>query len=241
MRHGNAARPTISAARPGRQSHWGLVMSPLKTWGVVALLAAGFAGALWAADIPVVPYVEVSFATPGPLSLFCLPDGSGNPFTEAYNSLGQKVDGTLTLTLYDDFPPRGDPVPDFPREDIWLMDLQGTLVSCPGGLIPAANTDANGMTHWEQPALAGGRVDPGSGNGWTVFVVGWTLDAPGLIEFRANSADLDGNLAVTLTDVWLFTQAFFGPYDYAADFRWDGVVNLSDLALLAGSLEASCP
>jgi len=44
-----------------------------------------------------------------------------------------------------------------------------------------------------------------------------------------------------LTDVVLFSGIMFGDYDYAADFYWDGVVNLSDLVLLAQGVTADCP
>ena len=38
-----------------------------------------------------------------------------------------------------------------------------------------------------------------------------------------------------------FTQKYFGQYDYSCDFRFDGAINLSDLALLASSVGAVCP
>ena len=194
-----------------------------------------------AADIPLMPYVEAVFPTSEPLSLFCLPDGTGNPPIEAFNALGQTVDGTLTITLYSEIPPWGDPVPNYPREDIWLMDDFGQLAVCPGGSIPDANTDAQGRTSWTLPMELGGHAEPGGDNRLGISISGWDLYSPGLDDFRLNSSDLDGNRVVNLSDVVLFTRGFYGPYDYSCDFRWDGTVNLSDLALLASSLGAACP
>jgi hypothetical protein len=59
--------------------------------------------------------------------------------------------------------------------------------------------------------------------------------------FRTNSPDLNGDLAVNLTDVSHFVGSFFGTYDYASDFQWDGVINLSDIVLLAQGLGSECP
>ncbi len=195
----------------------------------------------WSADIPTVPYVEVFFATQGPLSIFGSPDGSGHPFSQACDQTGQFVDGTLTIILYDDAPPWGAPVPNFPREDIFLTDLTGNLVLCPGGTIADANTDADGVTTWSRPLFVGGSAGPDGVNRMAFWVNGWIPESDGLENLRINSADLDGSLNVNLTDVHLFTLDFHGVYRYASDFRWDGTVNLSDVALLAATLGASCP
>ena len=44
-----------------------------------------------------------------------------------------------------------------------------------------------------------------------------------------------------LTDVVLFAPVYYGAYDYCADFYWDGVVNLSDLVILAQHMNHACP
>ncbi len=195
----------------------------------------------WSADIPTVPYIEVSFATEGPLSVFSAPDGSGYAFNQAFDPTGQFVDGTLTIILYNDTPPWGVPVPFYPREDIFLVDLTGDLVPCTEGTIPDANTDADGVTSWSHPMFTGGWVEPDGVNRLAFFVSGWILESAGLEELRINSADMNGDLVVNLTDVASFSESYYGLYGYASDFRWDGVVNLSDVALLAASLGTSCP
>ena len=207
----------------------------------LALLVLLSGTPLLAADIPLEPYVEASMATPGPLSLFVVPDGEGHPLTRAYNSLGQEVDGTITMTLYDQIPPWGVPVPGFPREDIWLMDVAGGLASCQEGTIPDSDTDALGVTSWSGALMAGGSAEPGSGNQFAINVNGWILAETMLTQLRANSADTNGDGVVNLTDVAVFSSGYFGPYTYAHDFKWDGVVNLSDLAMLAAAIGAQCP
>lgn len=208
------------------------VMLPLLTTGPVPVPAT---------EIPIIPYVEVEIATEGPLSLFCVPDGSGNAFTEAYNQLGEQVDGTLTMTLYSDQPGWGEPVPNYPREDLWLMDTTGNLAVCWEGSIADANTDAFGVTTWSGALLAGGQLDPAAGHSLAVFVSGWILGEMYLTDIRINSSDFNGDLVNNLTDIAMFTQHYFGAYDYAYDLRWDGAINLSDLTLLAESHGASCP
>jgi hypothetical protein len=214
-----------------------------KTWLLPAgvLISLFASGMLGAANVPVEPYVDVSFATAGPLSLVCSPDGGGLPFSQAFDPLGAQVDGTLTIILYDDLPPWGSPVPNYPKEDIWLADLHGELAFCQEGTIPDQDTDAGGMTYWAQPLRSGGHAEPAHGNQLAIVVAGWFVGLGGLAEFRVNSPDHNGDGVVNLSDVVLFASNYFGAYDYASDFHWDGVLNLSDIVYLARSAGAQCP
>jgi len=56
-----------------------------------------------------------------------------------------------------------------------------------------------------------------------------------------NSPDLNGDLVVNLSDIILFARIYWGEYSYAADFYWDGQVNLSDLAMMIGTRGRTCP
>ena len=208
---------------------------------LLLLLTQTGAAPVLAADIPVFPYAEVSVATEGPLSLLSAPDGSGLPLTQAFDSTGQPVDGTITMTLYDDYPPWGNPVAYFPAEDIWLADMTGSLTNCPAGTIPDGDTDANGTTTWTRALYAGGHIEPAGGNQLVIMVMGGNIEGGDLPDFRLNSADLNGDLVVNLTDVWHFTMGYFGPYAYTTDLHWDGAVNLSDLAELARAVGTECP
>jgi len=208
---------------------------------ILILLVLAGSTLLPAADIPVEPYIEASFATEGPLSLFCSPDGGGYPFSLAFDQAGNQVDGTLTIILYNDYPPWGEPVANYPNEDIWLMDVDGDLAACNSGTICDVNTDANGMTYWSGSLHVGGHAEPVGGNQVAISVSGWVLEVSALEEFHLNSADLNGDRWVSLHDVVLFTEIYFGPYAYEGDFHWDGVVNLSDLAAFARTYGAECP
>ena len=208
---------------------------------LIPLLMLAGAAPLMAADIPVLPYVEASVATEGPLSLLCTPDGSGLPMTQAFNQSGQPVDGTITMILYDDTPPWGSPVALFPNEDIWLTDITGSLALCPAGSIPDEDTDINGMASWTRALNVGGHVDTVDGNQLAIMVNGWIPEGAFLPDFRINSADINGDLVVNLTDVARFTMDFFGPYTYTNDLHWDEVVNLSDVAELARAFGTACP
>jgi hypothetical protein len=214
---------------------------PMHSVSIILLVILAGATSLMAADIPVLPYVEYSIATEGALSLLCTPDGSGLPMTQAFNQSGQPVDGTITMTLYDDTPPWGSPVAFFPKEDIWLTDITGSLAICPAGSNPDANTDVNGMTSWTGALFVGGHMEPGEGNQLAIMVNGWIPDGAYLPDFRINSADLNGDLMVNLTDVAHFSMGYFGPYEYKRDLHWDEVVNLSDIAELARAFGARCP
>jgi len=210
---------------------------------VLALLMilSGSTQLLAADTIPVLPYVEVSVATEGPLSVFSVPDGSGRPMTQVFGPAGQPVDGTITMTLYDDTPPWGDPVPFFPAEDIMLTDLTGNLAICQRGTYPDGNTDANGMTSWTGVLNVGGHAEPVAGNQIAIMVNGWIPEGAELPDLRINSPDLSGDLVVNLIDVTQFVADYFGPYNYASDFHWDGVMNLSDVSKLASAIGAVCP
>ena len=52
---------------------------------------------------------------------------------------------------------------------------------------------------------------------------------------------LPDDIVVNMVDVAMFTQVYFGDYDYACDFIWDGVVNLADVAVMTQGLGAACP
>jgi hypothetical protein len=41
--------------------------------------------------------------------------------------------------------------------------------------------------------------------------------------------------------VVLFAGAYYGAYDYCADFYWDGILNLSDIVVLAQNMGQTCP
>jgi hypothetical protein len=180
------------------------------------------------------PICEIACAASEQVSLCVYPDGdgsrNGDRLDECFAYGGNTSDATITLLLRDQ---NYDPVPYFPAEDMWLETEDDGMVLCPGGSIADSDTDINGMTTFSGSLRAGGS---GAGiliNGFTCWV------AP--LDIKVNSPDLDGDLFINLTDVVLFTDYFYEAYGYAADFYWDGVINLSDIVMLSFGMGSACP
>lgn len=208
----------------------------MKSSFLIALLSVGLALPAAGDGVPDFGLSTLTVATPGPVMVRVHPDGSGPPFTEAFQLPGNVVDATVTLLLLDEM---GDPISMFPAEDIWLQANNGGLVPCGGGagLIPDRNTDQNGTTVWVSPPRAGGHTTGLA----LAYVNGIPLTSSVGIELRFTSPDLDGSGAVTLTDGGLFTQDLFGVYAERSDLNWDGVINISDVGLVAGAMGQGCP
>jgi hypothetical protein len=166
------------------------------------------------------------------VSLLSTPDGSGDPLTNAYTLGGGRMDATVTLTLVDD---ASTPIFNYPFEDLWLETNAPEIALCPGGSLADANTDVNGQTTFTGSLQAGGW-----GEGLKVIVDGDPLSQNPL-NIKCNSPDMNLDLVVNLTDIVLFAQAYFGGYDYPADYYWDEVINLSDIVLLAQGSGDACP
>ncbi len=95
-------------------------------------------------DIMHYTYAEIGFTDPNPATVMVVPDRSGDALTAAMLPHGGKVDATITIYLRDC---ADIPIPLFPSEDMWLESTDGGLVSCTGGTIADANTDANGVVN----------------------------------------------------------------------------------------------
>jgi hypothetical protein len=169
------------------------------------------------------------------LSLFNLPSGGGSALTAAQLADGTVMDATIEVTIRDG---NNDIIAGFPGEDVWLASADGGLVPCVGGTSADADTDANGVTQWVNPLNAGGY----SVATCHVLISGDALTSAGSdMALHFNSADINGDQAVNLIDVGLFSGYLFGAYDYAGDFFFDGVVNLVDVGRMAVGLGGSCP
>ncbi len=182
------------------------------------------------------PYGEYDMAYQGSetLTLFVVPDGSGDTFDQATLPNGGTEDATITLLLLDG---NYDPIASFPAEDMWLESRDAGLIPCPGGTTADANTDAAGTTTWAAPLHAGGNSQAIT----DVIVNGARLElAPGL-ALSFNSPDINGDLTVDLTDVQLFVMDFFSSFNFRSDFHRDGIVNLSDIPQMALAVGSSCP
>jgi hypothetical protein len=187
------------------------------------------------------------------VSIYSQPDGGGNAIGSVAYILGatppdNEVDATVTLTLLDN---DLQPVPFYAFEDLWIESSLGSIVYCPGGTTADQSTDEDGITTWSAPLFAGGHSavlgdgTPDPNDGLIVVVNGSALSQDPL-PYHFNSADISGagempDLVVDLIDIVEFAGVLFGDYNYKADFFWDLTVNLPDIVLFSGGLEARCP
>jgi len=194
------------------------------------------------ADVPDLELSQAQFAS-GSIAVqvvvFNLPNGDGSTFVDARGTDGNDYDATIELLLRN---ANNDPIGSFPAEDMWIMptpDTADNFFACTNGTIADADTDGAGRTIWQNPLNAGGYTDTGA-DVTQVYISGAALVGPGL-DVQYNSADITGDGNVNLSDIGLFSQDFYGAYNFRSDFIFDGVLNLSDIGLLAQGNGASCP
>jgi len=175
-----------------------------------------------------------AYGGPETAVMFNIPNGGGNAFTGAA-IIGGTVDATITLTLLDG---GGIAIANYPFEDCWIESADGGMAACTGGSTADFNTNAMGVTTWVTPLQAGGSSEALT----VVMVAGSALTSSAGLAISHNSADINGDGAVNLTDVPLFAGDFYGGvYAFRSDFSYDAAVNLSDVVKLAQALGAACP
>jgi hypothetical protein len=197
--------------------------------GALVLSLASFA-------VAGVPDLNASTASIDPsaagASVFVVPNGTGAAMTGAFLPGGASVDATISLTLIDT---EGNPIFQYPFEDLWLATSGGSLNFCDGGTAADASTDINGQTTWSNPLAAGGST---MGETAQVIVAGVPLAGAGL-NIIFNSSDMTGDLAVNLSDIGAFTP-LLGGSAYEGDFNYDGEVGLSDIARFVPTIGSGC-
>lgn len=176
----------------------------------------------------------IAYEGPGTPSLLVVPDGDGNPFTEAHDEEGNVVDATITLTILDGI---GIPIQHFPFEDCWLESMDGGLVPCIGGTIADYDTDIDGMTQWVNPLRAAGYSEAPV----QVLINGEALTTNLGLPLRFNSPDINADGIVNLIDAAILTSDYFSGYTFRCDLSGDGVLNLVDVPLFARYIDAQCP
>ncbi|MFH1843522.1 MAG: hypothetical protein ABIF77_09990 [bacterium] len=210
------------------------------------------------------PDGNASYATyvayPTPLSCVLFPNGAGQTIMGCYTFGGVTATGTITATLNDS---NGNPVPNWPASSIWLRTSQGGVAWCPYNWPPGTwpgytsiadgPTSPAGQTRFTRAYFGGMQTNPAAGEGtevWTVDAAGNNVKLNGTAPFGPlrsnlnisfNSPDINGDLSVDLSDVILFSNDFFGAYNYRSDFFWDGNLNLADIVWLAQAFGARCP
>jgi hypothetical protein len=156
-----------------------------------------------------------------------------------------EVGATITVQVFTDqcWPP-----PGFPPEDIFLYGCDAVWTTLCAPVSQAINadgpTDGNGMTTVSGTIRAGGY-----GTGLWVMVRGEMATGvcvpscadPICLPITVVSPDINGDLVVNLVDVALLAGAWPPlPYSPPIDFNGDGVINLLDLSLFAQHLLHSC-
>jgi hypothetical protein len=141
----------------------------------------------------------------------------------------------------------GVPIPNLPRDRFWLeettIDDFVPCKLCCGKVnrFPIADGPTNplGRTVFANPVCAGGYTDPAGGERIRVNTAWGPLPSPPF-DIQFNSPDLSGDLTVDLSDVVIFAGIYYGPYEYRADYVWDGAITLSDIVVMANAIGAAC-
>jgi hypothetical protein len=182
------------------------------------------------------------------VSVFTNVDGLGNRIDHAKAALSSTaVNATITLNVIDTF---GNPIFQYPFEDMWLETSAGGLVLCNGGSTADFSTNVNGQTTFSGTLYAGGGsyYDTITNEQCIVMIDGNPVTGAGsAMNILFNSGDLTGDLLVGVQDTSLFKPKYLAGtqppfvYDYAVDYYFDEVITLSDLVLFAGVANTSCP
>lgn len=187
--------------------------------------------------------------TPGPtaVSMFLVPNGTGTQLANCFAPGGVPINALIGVTLND---AAGSPVPNVPASFVRLEEMQSPLVWCANSWYPpplhAPNladmpSNAAGQTQFSLSYHGGGWVQ-GPTMVWVLEATGAWMPIPTPVNVSFNSPDINGDLAVNLTDVGIFSVDFYGAvYMYRSDFNFDGVINLTDVSMLAPNLGANCP
>ncbi len=202
---------------------------------IIICILLTFSSALATTDVPdpCMSIATMDGVTTETVSLFSVPNGTGVDLDEAqiFND-GTIIDATITLVVMNGY---GVPIADFPAEDMWLDSSDDGLAPCVVGTMADFDTDTNGQTSWTSPLHAGGH----SMSSCIVLINGQPL-CQGPFAMYFNSADVNGDGIVNLSDLGPVAEAFYGSYDYSVDFFPDGVLNLSDIGRFAAAMGASC-
>ena len=214
-------------------------MKPFAIVSACLLLATG------AQATPLVYIWDVQCGITEPVCILVVPDGTGMTFLEARTFDGQTVDASIDVLLWvvDEFGPIG-PAVGFFAEWLTIQTPDGLTIGCAQPYVAIADYDSaeDGWTRFSLAPRAGGWSqgllefyvvdEPASELG---------IDIPPL-PIYFNSPDINGDLAIDLTDITFFAQDLgSGAAQFRSDLVWDGAINLSDITVFTHHLGASCP
>jgi hypothetical protein len=189
-----------------------------------------------------IPDVSLSTATTAAgtqVSVFCTNVlGTSKTLLQAQTAAGVITDATITLTLLDG---NGDPIFNYPFEDLWLATSLNGFVSCSPSL-PIGNTNQLGITTFVGANLGKGHSDRlGGVERCVVMISGTPLSGSGL-DILFNSADINGDNIVNSLDLGLFVSALkgiVGTDPYHGNLQYDAAVNSLDLGVFVGQLKST--
>jgi hypothetical protein len=199
---------------------------------IVAALLTPLSTALATSGIPDLDNSSWTHSLVEPAGILVCPAGDGTNLSSAQSISDGLVDATITLTMLDF---NNAPIAYFPAEDMWI-EVPG-MFPCIGGSIADSETDYSGVATFSNPVLMGGIQN---GN-LQVFINGSAVNDGESAFHTFLSPDLSGDHQINLTDTVMFTQAWYGSYNRAIDYFFDGVIDLSDLVLFSEHQGHHCP
>jgi hypothetical protein len=199
---------------------------------MAAVMTMMFASAAFA-QVPDLTQSEAYVVNPEGRAIYMTPSGTGPTLAE------QGV--SIVVILRD---ASANPIVGYPKSAIALEAYEDEgdwdWKPCTDAMIADQDTDLSGTTSFDAAPLHGG--------GWTeegprirIGELGY-LPCSWCLTLRLNSPDINGDLAVNLSDVGLFASDFLsGTAAFRSDLVNDGVINLADVGQFALSIGESCP
>jgi len=206
-------------------------------------------GQVLAQNFPVAQNCTATLVTQGlqPLSMFLVPNGSGTPLSNCYDSTGNLVNAWISVTLRD---VTGALAVNVPASSVQLEYLNSPLAWCSSSWYPPpahapnladAASNAAGQTMFSL-AYHGGGWNMAPIQVWVLEINGVWSPIPTLLNVFFNSVDINGDLTVNLIDVSIFAGDYYAAApQYRSDFNFDGAVNLTDVTILSTNYGSSCP
>lgn|GEM_PF-3899181 len=192
-----------------------------------------------------VDYIQNKEWEPGPTSVFpnsiCIfPDGRSGFIDSVY---------PLEFLFGQLYQPYGEPAGCaymFLGKAVEFGYSGGNVVLCGGGSVyePCEYLPCSFSSY----SIFGGGHSPvdQTGNPEGVVQVIWVPDdcehgcSQKYVELYVNSPDINGDLVVSLADMGLWSNDYYGTYNYRSDFNFDQIIDLSDLGILSSAMGSLC-
>lgn len=178
-----------------------------------------------------------TYTTPNSICIF--PDGR--------TTLNDAVSGNCNLyygLLLDEYDyDSGWHHTNYPEQGLLLAGQGATLVLC-DTTTAYLRSDAAFLTIGSQPIHGGGHSAISVGGQPIASAIAYWAPDPSCgvfaMQLYFNSPDINGDLRVNLADTIILSSDLSGTYNYRSDFNWDGLLNLSDVAIYSSAVGVSC-